>query len=293
MLADVNETLAWADKRIGANPRDGQAYFAMTLAKIVKIRWAIHQKRYLVVTQEASTIWDCAEKARTLDPLNYDAYFPMGLLHYHLGHLPTVTRFLSSLLITPSDRQKGLQELALAAQKGDLLRELAQAELSSVYTYFEDQPAQAAAITMTLQERFPQNYNFSFALANTFSELSRFQEAFAIARAIEQGLQAGTPPFVPQLRPRYDHLLGRILFKQGDYPGAAECFQKALRDTSVYNARIRTSSLVRLGMIHDVRGERKQAEEFYSRALAIEGGEGIAQVEAKKYLSAPYAPRKK
>jgi tetratricopeptide (TPR) repeat protein len=294
MLQDIGEALARGLKRIEKNPRDSQAYFAMAIAKIVKVRWAIAQKRYVMVAQETANIWDYLEKVKAEDPQNYDVYFPIGLLHYHLDHLPAVTRFFSSLLITAADRQKGLQELVLAAQKGDLLKELAQAELSSVYTYFEGQPAQALPITLELKNKFPRNYNFLFALANTLSELQRFTEAFAVAREIETGIQAGRPPFVPQLQPRLDHLLGRILFNQGEYVRAADYFQKALiTDLSIYNARNRTSALVRLGMIHDIRRERKQAEEYYTRALAVEGGEGIAQTEAKKYIKTPYAPRPK
>ena len=44
-------------------------------------------------------------------------------------------------------------------------------------------------------------------------------------------------------------------------------------------------------MIRDIRGEREKAEEYYSRALEVEGGEGIAHTEAEKYLATPYAPR--
>ena len=47
MLKDVDEALARGQKRIDKNVRDGRAYFAMALAKIVKIRWAIAQKRLL------------------------------------------------------------------------------------------------------------------------------------------------------------------------------------------------------------------------------------------------------
>ncbi|MHB9097131.1 MAG: tetratricopeptide repeat protein [Syntrophales bacterium] len=293
LLQDVEEALGRGLKRIEKTPRDSQAYFAMALAKIVKIRWAIAQKRYLVLAQESTHVWSYLEKAKAEDPQNYDIYFPLGLLHYHLDHLPAAARVFSSLLITAADRQKGLQELEIAARKGDLLKELAQAELSSVYTNFEEQPARALPITRELREKFPHNYNFAFALATTLSELNRVAEAWVIAGEIEKGIQTGTPPFVPQLQPRYDHMMGRILFNQGEYVRAEESFRKALTDTSVYNARIRTSALVRLGMIHDIHQERKQAEEFYARALAVEGGEGIAQTEARKYLRTPYVPRSK
>ena len=288
MLRYIGDAVARGEKRIGKNPRDGQAYFALTLAKIVKVRLAIAQRSYFTVAQESAYAWDYLEKTRAADPNNYDSYFPMGLLHYHLDQLPGVTRFLSSLLITAGDQHKGIQELEMAVQRGDLLRELAQAELSSVYINYEKLPAQALAMTLELKERFPRNYNFSFSLANILSELRRFDEAYDIARDLEKGIQGGKPPFAPQLQPRYDHLLGWILFNQGEYARAGEYFQKVLKDTAPYNARIRASALLRLGMIHDVRRERKQAEEYYHWALEIEGGEGVAQVDAKQYLKTPY-----
>jgi tetratricopeptide (TPR) repeat protein len=286
MLRHVGDAVTRGEKRVVKNPRDDQAYFALTLAKIVQIRLALMQKSYFTVARESGNLWDYLEKTRAADPDNYDIYFPMGLLHCHIDQLPGVTRFLSSLLITAGDHQKGLQELELAMKKGDLFRELAQAELSSVYINFEKQPALALAMTVDLRERFPQNFNFSFSLAIILSELGRFEEASAIARDLEKRIQAGN--LAPQLQARYDHLLGRILFNQGEYAKAGDCFQKVLKDMAPYNARIRASSMLRLGMIQDVRGQRKQAEEYYRRTLEVEGGEGVAQVDAKQYLKTPY-----
>ena len=290
MMRYVSEATARGQSRIEKNPNDGQAYFAMALAKIINVRWAIGQKQYRIVAQETSNIWDYLEKAKEEDPQNYDTYFLMGLLHYHLDHLPPLARFFSSLLIVSGDSKKGLQELELAAQKGDLLKELAQSELASVYVNFEKQPARALPIARELRKRFPRNYNFSFALANALSELNQFQEAFATAREIEKGIQAGTPPFVPQLQPRLNQLMGRIFFNEGEYARASEYLEKTLKDRAPYNARVRAWALVRLGMIHDALKEREQAEEYYNRALAEEGGEGFAQVEARKYLDSPYVP---
>jgi tetratricopeptide (TPR) repeat protein len=155
---------------------------------------------------------------------------------------------------------------------------------------FEKQPARALPIIRGLREKYPRNYNFSFALASTLSDLHRFKEAFAIAREIEKGVRSGLPPFVSQLQPRYDQLVGRIFFSQGDFAKATEYFQMALKDTSPYNARVRVWAFVHLGMIQDACNEREQAEDYYLRALNVEGGEGTAQVEARKYLKTPYLP---
>ena len=244
------------------------------------------------MAREASSIWEYLEKARESDPQNFDIYFLMGSFRYHIDHLPGLTRFFSSLIVTSGDRQKGLQELELAAQKGDLLKQLAMSELSSDYLNFEKQPARALPLILELKEFFPNNYNFTFALGNALSDLHRFDDAFNIAMEIEKSIRAGLPPFAPQLQPRYDQLMGRIFFTQGNYAKAEEYFQKALKDKNLYNARVRAWSFLRLGMISDIRKERKKAEEYYSQALEVKGGEGTAQIEAKKYLDTPYVPPK-
>jgi Flp pilus assembly protein TadD len=135
------------------------------------------------------------------------------------------------------------------------------------------------------------NFSFTFSLATILSELGRFDEAFAIVRDLEKKIQNGS--LAPQLMTRHDHLLGRILFNQGEYAKAEEYFQKVLKDGEPNNARIRASALLRLGMIHDVRGWRKQAEDYYCKALEVEGGELSAQVDARQFLKTAYLPLQK
>jgi hypothetical protein len=45
-------------------------------------------------------------------------------------------------------------------------------------------------------------------------------------------------------------------------------------------------------MIADIRKDRKNAEDYYQKAIDVEGAEGFAQVTAKKYLNTPYSPGK-
>ena len=122
------------------------------------------------------------------------------------------------------------------------------------------------------------------------ADLHRYEEASDIAREIERNIQAGTPPFVAQLQPRYNQLMGRILFNQGEYDKSMEYLYSVLTDTSFYNARSRVWTFVRLGMINDIRKKRTQALEYYQKALEVEEGEGSARTEAKKYLKIPYVP---
>jgi hypothetical protein len=87
--------------------------------------------------------------------------------------------------------------------------------------------------------------------------------------------------------------MGRIFFSRMEYDKAVEHCQITLSDTSPYNARTRAWAFVRLGMIHDAHKERVQAAECYNNALRVGGGEGAAQIEARKYLKIPYVPESK
>ena len=68
MLRYVSETRIRGGKRIEKSSKDGQAYFAMALAKIVKVRWAIEQKNYFIIVQETSDILDYCEKVKKENP---------------------------------------------------------------------------------------------------------------------------------------------------------------------------------------------------------------------------------
>lgn len=290
MLRFAGEALARGDRRVAKNPRDGRAWFAMALARMAKFRWALRHKQYVTTAEEAYSLWSYLEIAQTLEPDNHDSYLLTGLIRYHVDRLPDLVRFFSSLLIAKGDSRQGLADLERAAAKGSLLKELAQSELISTYLHFEKQPARALPLARDLQRRFPQNYNISFALANVYSELHRFREALAIARELERSIASGKPPFVPQLKPRHDQLMGRIYFNQGDYARAEMSLLQSLQDSSEANARVRAWSHVRLGMIHDARGDRERARESYTLALNVEGVEGAAKAEARRYLAAPYVP---
>ncbi len=282
------EALARGEKRIARYPKDSQAYLAMALAKIAKVYWAIKEKRYVVMARETANIWSYLETAKSANPNHHDVDFLMGLLHYHIDQYSGMTGFLSSWLITEGNRQKGLQEIQIAADKGYLLREIAHVQLAAIYQYYEKQPSKALPILQDLRKKFPDNYNFYFSYGVALLELGRFAEAEGVAADIEKNIQSGTHPYVPQLQPRYYQLMGRIHFGRGEYGRSESYFHKAIQDQSFYNLRTLARSLLYLGMIHDIRRERKYAEDYYHRVLKVEGVDGLTQIEARTYLKTPY-----
>jgi tetratricopeptide (TPR) repeat protein len=290
MLRAVEDTQSRAERQLGKDPKNAEACFSLAISRMVKNRWEIIRKNYFRAFREAQGVWDLLERTQELDPQNFDVYYPMGVLHYHLAQLSGIARWITSLFITSGDRERGLKEFEIAHEKGRLMKDLAASNLLSAYSGYEKQPARALPLAKKLKEKYPDNYNFSFALINILSDLGRFDEAGAVAGEIGNEIKAGRPPYRPELWPRYQQSLGKISLDQGEYDKATEYLKQALKDTAPYNSRVRAWALVRLGMIHDARKERKQAEDYYRRALDLEGAEGSAQRAAREYLETPYVP---
>ena len=282
------EALVRGERRIARFPKDSQAYLALALAKIAKVNWAIKEKRYFVMVQETSNIWEYLEAAKSANPDNYDVDFLMGLLHYHIDQFRGLTGILSAWLITEGNKQKGMTEIQQAAQKGYLLREVAQAQVVSIYQFYEKQPARALPLIQELHNKYPDNYNFYFSYALALLETGRFAEAEAVAAAIDKNIKAGKQHYVPELQPRYYYLMGRIHFGKSEYGRSEVYLHKAIADKAFYNLRTKARSLLYVGMIHDIRLERKYAEDYYNQVLNTEGVEGLTKIEAKQYLNNPY-----
>jgi tetratricopeptide (TPR) repeat protein len=293
MLRAVEDTQSLAEKQLEKDPKNAEACFSLAISRMVKNRWEILRKNYFRAFREAQGVWDLLERTQQLDPQNFDVYYPMGVLHYHLAQLSGIARWITSLFITSGDRERGLREFEIARERGRLMKDLAASNLVSAYSGYEKQPARALPLAKMLKEKYPDNYNFSFALINILSDLGRFDEAGAVAREIGNEIKAGRPPYRPELWPRYHQSQGKIALDQGEYDKAEEYLRQALKDTAPYNARVRAHALVRLGMIQDARKDRKSAEDYYRKALEVEGAEGTAQRLAREYLEAPYSPKVK
>ncbi len=219
-----------AEKKIEKNPQDASAYFSLAIARMVKNRRELMRKNYFRALREARNVWECLERTRELDPGNYDVYYPLGVLHYHLGQISGVTRWITNWFVTPGDREQGLKEFALASEKGTLLRDLACSSLVSAYSGYEKQSARALPLALRLREKYPHNYNFSFALGNILSDLGQTEEALSVAREIANGIKSGSPPYQPELWPRHSLLSGKIALDQGEYDKATEYFKQAFKD---------------------------------------------------------------
>lgn len=151
--------------RLAKNPKDRDALFAMTLASGLNADYAaLIEKRNVAslrYTRE-STAW--AQQLLAVDPNCYDAHVATGISKYIIGTMVAPVRWLLRLGGVAGDKQAGIEELHITAEKGHYLAPFARILLAIAYVREKD-PARARQLLVSLQQQFPANPLFPQEIA--------------------------------------------------------------------------------------------------------------------------------
>src|SRR5437764_7245797 len=120
--AAIQQAEAIAQRRLAKNPKDKDALFALTLTNGLQGDYAaLIEKRNLAslhYTKQA-TAW--AEQTLAVDPDCYDAHIAGGISKYLIGSMAAPVRWLVRLGGVSGDKQAGIKELKLVADRGHYL----------------------------------------------------------------------------------------------------------------------------------------------------------------------------
>lgn len=157
------ETLAHI--RLSKVPQDRDALFAMTLSSGLKGDYAaLIEKRNMAslhYTKEASRY---ATQVLAVDPQCYDAHLASGISNYIIGSMVAPVRWLVRFGGVSGNKQTGISELRLTAERGHYLAPFARILLAIAYVRDKDK-AKASAVLASLQNDFPNNPLFTREIA--------------------------------------------------------------------------------------------------------------------------------
>jgi hypothetical protein len=150
---------------LAGDPGDRNALLAMTLCAGLRADYAaLIEKRNLAslgMTKD-SAAW--AQKLLAADPGCYDAYLATGIGKYIIGSMAAPVRWFLRLGGYAGDKEAGLEELKLTAQKGTYLAPFARILLAIAYVREKDKP-RAREILAALRDEFPSNPLFAREIA--------------------------------------------------------------------------------------------------------------------------------
>ena len=150
---------------LARSPQDPDALFANILSMGLRADYsALVEKRYLDSLRVIKNSRETAEKLLAIAPDYYDAYLAIGVENYMLSLKAAPVRWLLSLGGAQVDRERGIQDLRLTAEKGHYLSPYARLLLAVAAMRNKDR-AQARDLLAALVRDFPHNKLYSEELA--------------------------------------------------------------------------------------------------------------------------------
>lgn len=158
---ELNKAEQLADGVLSRAPQETSALFAKILAFGLRADYvALIEKRDFDSLKIIKSSRATAEKLLSLDPSYYDAYLAIGVENYLLSLKAAPVRWLLRMGGAEADRDRGVENLRMTAEKGMYLRPYARLLLAVAALRNKDR-AQAREILDSLSREFPHNHLYA------------------------------------------------------------------------------------------------------------------------------------
>jgi hypothetical protein len=152
---------AIAREALAKNPNDQDAMFALALTSGLRADYtALVEKRNMAALKYTKEANAQAKKLLSIAPQYYDAYLATGISKYIVGSLAAPVRWFVRLAGYEGDKDAGVKELQVAAERGRYLAPFARILLCVAYLRDKDQQ-KARTLLAALRNDFPQNDLFA------------------------------------------------------------------------------------------------------------------------------------
>lgn len=161
----VQKAMGVAQGRLAKDSNDKNALFAMTLCNGLQADYAaLIEKRNVASLRFTKESAKWADKTLAADPGYYDAHIAGGISKYIIGSMSAPVRWLVRLGGVAGDKQEGVKELKLVAERGHYLAPFADILLAIAYVRDHDKQ-HARQLLGQLHEEFPANPLFPQEMA--------------------------------------------------------------------------------------------------------------------------------
>lgn len=262
-----------------------QALLYLGGAEGMKGRWLVTQKAWLEAYFRGKSGNHLLREAVELDPKLYDANLGLGIYDYFTDTLPGVEGVLAYLFIH-GDKNRGLQELQLAIDKGEHSRIEAMMFLIEIDMYDENTPEKALPLAQELRKEFPKSPFMHLTEITVLYRMKKWPEMTQEAQTFLERSESEVPYYTTEgVRPARYCLGVAALYGQHDLDLAFAYMSQLLK--TIDSSRWVSYAYLRRGQIYDLRGDRESALRDYRTVLSRNDFWG-SHDEAQRYIQEPF-----
>ena len=283
----IAHAMELAGVRLKTNPNDAAALYATGVSYGLRANYnfLVH-KAWVDALHDATSARKAHHRATEAEPDFIDAFLVQGLYDYIVGSLPLHWKALGFLAGFRGNRERGIETLRKVAVQGRINRVDAAVLLCAIYRR-ERRAQDAVPYLDDLIRRFPRNFLFRLELVQMYGDLGDRAKALEVVSQLDQLKQARAAGFdqLPEEKIRYAR--GNLLFWYNDLDTALEDMQAVTAKAETLDLNTGVYAWLRLGQIHDLKGQREQAIAAYRETMHYAPGSEAAR-EARDFMTSPY-----
>jgi len=283
----IAKSLQLSQAKIDANPRDKDAYYSLGAAHGLRSSYLfLVRKSWVDALKDATAARKAHAKATELDPTFIDAKMTQGVYAYLVGNLNFMYRMLGFLGGFRGDREGGIRILQQVYNEGHRNSLDAGIMLAAIYRR-EKRSSDAIPLVQTMIAACPRNPIFRMELAQMYGDAGNKESALGVFEEIETLRKKNFAGFANLAEEKIAYSRGNLLFWYGDFDAALADMKRVVAHVDRVDLNTGVLAWMRLGQLHDLKGQRKEAQAAYKEAVALSPQSGAGK-EAKGYLSRPY-----
>ena len=270
------------------NPKDFYALLYVAGAYGNRTRYNVYiNKSYYRAMRAGIKGYDFVGPAQALRPNYIDCLIGTGAYNYFAGSIPTLMKLFAWMFTQGGDKAKGIQQLELAAQKGEYGQIAAKMVLLGVY-YNEKRFEDYQRLISGLIEQFPTNPVFVMWLADSHIRQRKLDEGNQKLTLLLDKTKTALRSKLSLAQIHYEK--GRLLLEKRSVDDAVASLTRAIEgDLPASDPLLAKARLLR-GCAWDLKGQREQAVADYQAVLQLRDTDD-SQRKARGFLKQAYQGR--
>ncbi len=256
-------------------------------AEGLRARVYLGQKRWFKTLIPAYLGFKITKEVADNNPEIKDAMLPMGVVEYFAALRGSVLKWAASLFGLETTKESGLAKMEIAAQYGDFAWIEARSLLSFIYLWEAPNIPKALEHTTILAEKFPKNFYFVLMYSESLIKTGNFEKANSVLSQLDKDFNDLTKIQKRHMKSYLDYEWALYWFEQNQLDKALAYTDKSIKDYKAELDIYLTNSLLLLGNIHDLKGNRSKAKDAYKRCIKLDNN-SEAVLLAKVYIEEPF-----
>ena len=256
-------------------------------AEGLRARVYLGQKRWFKTLIPAYKGFKITKSVADNYPEIKDAMLPMGVVEYYAALRSSILKWAASLFGLETTKESGLSKMEIAANYGDFAWIEARSLLSFIYLWEAPNIEKALEHTKILAERFPKNFYFILMYVESLNKTENYEKANTVLLQLDKDFDGLTSIQKLHMKSYLEYEWALYWFEQNQLDQSLIFTENSINNYKAELDIYLTNSLLLLGNIYDVKGNRSKAKIAYKKCIKLDNNSEAVRL-AKIYVDNPY-----